>query len=70
MPPGEFRLQFDSDQGRVVRGGSWDLAAGNARAANRFGGSPGDRGSILGFRLCRDADYPKHTQRSEHAQES
>lgn len=69
MPPGEFRIQFDSDQGRVRRGGSWDYAAVNARAAYRFRYYPGSRSDFLGFRLCRDADYPKHTQRSEHAQE-
>ena len=70
MPPGEFRIQFDSDQGRVNRGGSWFNTAVFARAANRVRFNPGYRSSRLGFRLCCDADYPEHTQRSEHAQES
>ena len=62
MPPGEFRIQFDSDQGRVSRGGSWDFTADSARAANCGGDYPGVRDIALGFRLCRDADYPKHTK--------
>ena len=69
MPPGEFRIQFDSDQGRVRRGGSWSNTAGLARAADRSRFYPGLGVNFLGFRLCRDADYPKHTQRSDHAQE-
>ena len=60
MPPGEFRIQFDSDQGRVDRGGSWNITAGNARAAIRIRDFPGYRSFNIGFRLCRDADYPKH----------
>ena len=62
MPPGEFRIQFDSDQGRVDRGGSWDYPADLAPSAGRFGSSPGYRYNLVGFRLCRDADYPKHTK--------
>ena len=62
MPPGEFRPQFDSDQGRVYRGGSWSSIAGFARAAYRYGNYPGRRYYNLGLRLCRDADYPKHTK--------
>ena len=37
---------------RVYRGGSWGDVAGIARAAIRNIGSPGDRGSFLGFRLA------------------
>ena len=62
MPPGEFRPQFDSDQGRVRRGGSWVNTAVGARAALRGWYDPGNRFSLLGFRLCCDADYPKHTK--------
>jgi formylglycine-generating enzyme required for sulfatase activity len=37
-----------------LRGGSWDLKPGGARAANRVGGSPDARGNFLGFRLAQD----------------
>ena len=62
MPPGEFRTQFEKGPGRVNRGGSWNVTAGNARAASRYVNSPGHRYDILGFRLCCDADYPEHTK--------
>ena len=38
---------------RVGRGGSWYYYAYDARAANRFVGSPGNRAFSLGFRLAR-----------------
>lgn len=38
---------------RVRRGGSWLNTATNLRAANRAGGSPGDRLDRLGFRVAR-----------------
>ena len=38
---------------RVVRGGSWDFNAVDARVACRDYGVPGDRNSGLGFRLVR-----------------
>lgn len=69
MPPGEFRLQFDPDRQRILRGCSWFYSAEIARAAARNGFSPGNCRSYLGLRLCRDADHLEHTQRSEHAQE-
>lgn len=37
-----------------ARGGAWDLAEGDARAARRRGVSPGVRNSSLGFRLALD----------------
>jgi len=40
---------------RVVRGGSWDYHARNARAAFRGGAHPGIRSGLLGFRLARGA---------------
>ena len=40
---------------RVIRGGSWVGDARYARAANRGRGTPGNRSSILGFRLSRTA---------------
>jgi formylglycine-generating enzyme required for sulfatase activity len=49
-----FRLAFDKEAIRVIRGGSWGSAAGGARAANRGGDLPGDRGNDLGFRLIRE----------------
>jgi len=45
--------EFDKEAIRVFRGGSWYNAAGGARAAFRNRVNPGDRGSGLGFRLCR-----------------
>lgn len=62
MPPGEFRTQFEKGPNRVYRGGSWDNSAGGARAALRNWDYPGNRYYYLGFRLCCDADYPKHTK--------
>ena len=38
---------------RVIRGGSWDDGAGYCRSAFRYGGEPGDRDVIRGFRLSR-----------------
>ena len=38
---------------RVVRGGSWYYGAQGLRSAYRDGGSPGGRGSSVGFRLVR-----------------
>ncbi|MDP1611759.1 MAG: SUMF1/EgtB/PvdO family nonheme iron enzyme [Sulfuritalea sp.] len=39
--------------GRVLRGGAWGGDARNARAANRVGYAPGNRGNIIGFRPAR-----------------
>ena len=38
--------------GRVVRGGSWGVVAGDVRSANRGGSEPGNRGHGIGFRLA------------------
>ena len=38
---------------RVLRGGGWFDTAQNSRSADRNGGSPGGRGSDIGFRLLR-----------------
>ena len=38
---------------RVVRGGSWGGDARYCRASNRSNDSPGDRATVLGFRLLR-----------------
>jgi formylglycine-generating enzyme required for sulfatase activity len=38
---------------RVPRGGSWGSGAGRVRVADRYVNDPGDRFSILGFRLSR-----------------
>jgi formylglycine-generating enzyme required for sulfatase activity len=38
---------------RVIRGGSWVSDARVLYSACRFGGSPGSRGSYVGFRLVR-----------------
>jgi serine/threonine protein kinase len=38
--------------GRVFRGGSWDDATSDCRSAARFGLTPGDPSSLLGFRVA------------------
>jgi len=43
-----------SGQHRVLRGGSWYFNAGDVRAANRYGDSPGFRDLNIGFRVARD----------------
>jgi formylglycine-generating enzyme required for sulfatase activity len=44
-----------SGSGRVLRGGSWDDYAGLARAAYRYGFTPGGRSASLGGRILRSA---------------
>jgi len=53
-PPLDGTAWETSCQGsnRVFRGGSWSHAARDARAANRYGSSPGLRSDNLGFRLA------------------
>jgi formylglycine-generating enzyme required for sulfatase activity/serine/threonine protein kinase len=41
-----------SGAGRVRRGGGWDDEPAYCRSAFRTGVGPGDRGSLLGFRIC------------------
>lgn len=68
-----MKPKFDPESNRVARGGSWNYAAGVARAAYRLWYDPGIRGSSIGLRLCRDvpftADSPTPTRRSEDVQE-
>jgi formylglycine-generating enzyme required for sulfatase activity len=40
---------------RVVRGGSWDLVQGNARASCRFDLAPDNRNDALGLRVVRSS---------------
>ncbi len=40
-------------EGRVLRGGSWSLGAGDVRSAQRSSGAPGGRVNDTGFRLAR-----------------
>ena len=42
-----------SGSDRVIRGGGWSTYARSCRVPDRFDSSPGNRGSILGFRLLR-----------------
>jgi len=37
---------------RVIRGGSWNDAAGDCRSARRIGDWPGSRNPVRGFRVC------------------
>ena len=47
-------IEIDTtDDSRVLRGGSWYLNQGNARAAYRDGSFPDFRSFDLGFRVCR-----------------
>ena len=41
----------ETGSGRVLRGGSWGGDAGGCRSADRGNGTPGSRGSRVGFRL-------------------
>ncbi len=46
-------LNFESEAGRVMRGGSWDNSARFCRSAIRYLSWPGDdRNRSLGFRVC------------------
>ncbi len=45
----------NTGSGRVVRGGGWGAPAGRCRSAARLWFRPGYRGSLLGFRLLRQA---------------
>ena len=47
---------FDKEADRVFRGGSCYYTAFYARAANRGGIIPGDRGGDLGLRLAFDRE--------------
>jgi formylglycine-generating enzyme required for sulfatase activity len=52
--PGDGREDpADADARRVVRGGSWQLPSGNARAASRVDDLPFNRADNIGFRLVR-----------------
>jgi formylglycine-generating enzyme required for sulfatase activity len=53
--PGNDSPWFDHPKGdeRVVRGGGWNVFAGNCRSAFRYGNGPGFRNYNIGFRLSR-----------------
>ena len=59
--PSDGTAWVDQGEGssRVLRGGSWDDSAGFCRSAYRFGGGPGDRILIFGFRLVFLPGQPK-----------
>jgi formylglycine-generating enzyme required for sulfatase activity len=42
---------LEGDFPRMLRGGSWDPIAVDARCAARDGGVPGNRDGIVGFRM-------------------
>jgi formylglycine-generating enzyme required for sulfatase activity len=43
---------------RVMRGGSWQSAGKDCRAARRYGGAPGYRSTCIGFRVVSAAEAP------------
>lgn len=47
------REDFEGDENRAIRGGSWYDGAGWCRCGYRDGDDPGDRGGNLGFRCIR-----------------
>jgi formylglycine-generating enzyme required for sulfatase activity len=47
----------DSGQAKVLRGGSWDDLASNARASSRVKVVPFVRGNAIGFRVCRERHF-------------
>jgi len=52
-PSGSDPVSPSGSGRRVYRGGGWNDSAGGCRAANRFGRTPGNRFSVVGFRLSR-----------------
>ena len=44
--------------GRVLRGGSWNLGAGDTRCAKRDGFTPGSSGNRIGFRVVLAPGQP------------
>ena len=48
----------DSEERRVVRGGSWSGYQGDARCADRYGGAPDVRISYFGFRVAASPGSP------------
>ena len=48
-------IGLTSGSHRVVRGGTWYIAARSCRSSFRFGYSPGDRDKGLGFRLSKES---------------
>ena len=54
---GDGREDAESDESRVLRGGSFaSLTAGHLRCARRSASRPGRRSAHIGFRVARDAD--------------
>ena len=51
-----LQLTKQSDERRVLRGGSWDLSAWYCRAAFRYWRAPVDRFNSFGFRVCLPLD--------------
>ena len=51
---GKDFARVQSDTERVLRGGSWDIAAPGLRAANRDRFTPADPDADIGFRCARD----------------
>ena len=47
-----------SGSSRVIRGGGWNDGVQFCRAAYRYDGAPGSRGSTLGFRLVLSSGHP------------
>ena len=54
------RARIKHGSNRVIRGGSWDNDAQNARVANRNDDEPGNRNANQGFRLASSARGPRY----------
>ena len=50
---------------RVLRGGAWGGPADGARCAYRYGGDPGYRGRLIGFRVVASPFFPLNSVPSE-----
>jgi formylglycine-generating enzyme required for sulfatase activity len=55
----------EGDSARVLRGGSWNSPAVNARCAYRFGFYPGNRYNSVGFRVVASSFFALNSDSSE-----
>ncbi|MCP4707555.1 MAG: formylglycine-generating enzyme family protein, partial [Planctomycetes bacterium] len=48
---GSVWIEGGDESFRMLRGGSWNLTSSLCRSSNRYGNTPDDRGSFVGFRV-------------------